>query len=106
MEEETIEGGGNYATFIVPKHLLKQIVPQTGQQIKLYDLLHIAYQVFVYPDENCQKVHPGSHFVEFVREYSSLLDGRVSALPGEITDRASDKKEALRMPAAQRRDPS
>lgn len=103
MAEETIEGGGNYATFILPKHLMTQIVPQPGQQIKLYDLLHIAYQVFVYPDENCQKVQPGSHFVEFIREYSSLLDGHAEPCQ---SDRASAKRDAFRRLAAQRRDPS
>ncbi len=75
MAEETIEGGGNYATFILPKHLLEQIVPRAGQEVKLYELLNMAYQVFVYPDENCQSVQQGNHFIEFVREYSSLSAG-------------------------------
>ncbi|GAK49388.1 hypothetical protein U14_00610 [Candidatus Moduliflexus flocculans] len=72
MAEETIEGGGNYATFILPKTLLERVVLQAGQEIKLYDLLNMAYQVFVYPDENCQSVHAGSNFHDFVREYSWL----------------------------------
>lgn len=73
MAEETIEGGGNYATFVLPKHVLEHVAPKRiGQEIKLYDLLNMAYQVFVYPDENCQKVQAGSHFMEFVGEYSLL----------------------------------
>jgi len=72
MAEETIEGGGNYATFILPKHLLEQVVLQAGQEVKLYELLNMAYQVFVYPDENCQNVQAGNHFHEFIREYSFL----------------------------------
>ena len=75
MSEETIEGGGNYATFILPKLALERVIRQTRQEIKLYALLNMASQVFVYPDENCRKVLAGNDFYDAVREYSSLAVG-------------------------------
>jgi hypothetical protein len=72
MSEETIEGGGNYATYILPKHLLERLVHQRNKAIGLYELLNIAFQLFVYPDENCQQVFPGKDFRIFLKRYSTF----------------------------------
>ncbi|MCP4395957.1 MAG: hypothetical protein GY801_01420 [bacterium] len=72
MSEETIEGGGNYATYILPKHLLERLVHQKNKTVGLYELLNIAFQLFVYPDENCQQVFPGKDFRIFLKRYTSF----------------------------------
>ena len=72
MSEETIEGGGNYATYILPKHLLDRLVSQKNKAIGLYELLNIAFQLFVYPDENCQQVFPGKDFRIFLKRYTNF----------------------------------
>jgi hypothetical protein len=65
MSKEVIEGGGNYATFILSKDLLERLVQQSHRIIDLYDLLNIASQFLVYPDENCQQVFPGKGFKRY-----------------------------------------
>lgn len=72
MSEETIEGGGTYATYILPKDLLERLVQQTHEIIGLYELLNIAFQLLVYPDENCQKVFPGKDFNNFLKQYTTF----------------------------------
>ncbi|GAK55432.1 hypothetical protein U27_02266 [Candidatus Vecturithrix granuli] len=72
MSKETIEGGGTYATFIVPKEDLKRIIQQFRGRIDLYQLLNMALQLFVYPDENCQKVFAGKHLKTFLQHYTTL----------------------------------
>lgn len=72
MSEETIEGGGNYATYILPKHLLERLVHQKNKTVGLYELLNIAFQLFVYPDENCQQVFPGKDFRIFLKRYTTF----------------------------------
>ncbi|MBD3306935.1 hypothetical protein GF339_10900 [candidate division KSB3 bacterium] len=67
MSKETIEGGGTYATFILPKQTLHHVVNTFPQAIDLYELLHLALQLLVYPDENCRKVLPGKDFHEFLQ---------------------------------------
>jgi hypothetical protein len=73
MSKETIEGGGTYATFILPKDLLERLVKQSSVLIDLYELLNVAYQLLVYPDENCQQVFPGKDFKTFLKHYTNPL---------------------------------
>ncbi len=72
MSQETIEGGGTYATFLVPKEDLKRIIQQFREKIDLYQLLNLALQILVYPDENCQKVFPGKDLKIFLQHYTTL----------------------------------
>ncbi len=66
MSKEVIEGGGNYATYILSKESLEDLVRQSRQITDLYDLLNAASQVLIYPDENCQHVFPGDNFAVFL----------------------------------------
>jgi hypothetical protein len=67
VSADTIEGGGNYATFILPKYILERLVQQTRKVADLYELLNIAFQLLWYPDENCEKVFPGKDFEAFLQ---------------------------------------
>ncbi len=67
VSKDTIEGGGHYATFILPKYMLERLVQQAQKIIDLYDLLNIAFQFLRYPDENCEKVFPGKDFEAFLQ---------------------------------------
>lgn len=67
VSKDTIEGGGKYATFVLPKYMLDRLVQQARPVIDLYDLLNIAFQVFQYPDENCEHVLPGKDFEAFLQ---------------------------------------
>ncbi len=77
VSEETIEGGGTYATYILPKDLLERLVQQIRETntFGLYELLNIAFQLFVYPDENCQKVFPGKDFKVFLQRHTTVPQG-------------------------------
>lgn len=74
MSKDTIEGGGIYSTFILPKDRLRLIIQKFPERIDLYQLLNMAFQLFVYPDENCQKVFAGKDLKSFVQQYTSLSD--------------------------------
>jgi len=76
VSKDTIEGGGKYATFVLPKYMLDRLVQQNRPLIDLYDLLNIAFQVFQYPDENCEKVLPGKDFEAFLQLCTSALQTR------------------------------
>lgn len=67
VSKDTIEGGGQYATFVLPKYLLERLVKQARPAIDLYELLNIAFQLLQYPDENCEKVLPGKDFEAFLQ---------------------------------------
>jgi len=67
VSKDTIEGGGQYATFILPKYMLERLVQQTHKIIDLYELLNIAFQLIRYPDENCEKAFPGRDFEAFLQ---------------------------------------
>ncbi len=71
MSKDTIEGGGTYATYIFPKDMLERLTQQSHNIIDLYELLNIAFQVFVYPDENCERVFPGKDFATFLKRYKN-----------------------------------
>jgi hypothetical protein len=73
MSKETIEGGGTYATFILPKDVLQRLVHNSRGIIDLYELLNIAYQFLVYPDENCQQIFPGKDFNRFLDHYTPQI---------------------------------
>ena len=77
VSEDTIEGGGTYATYILSKELLECLVQQKSDPntIGLYELLNIAFQLFVYPDENCQKVFPGKDFKVFLQHHTTIPQG-------------------------------
>ncbi len=77
VSEETIEGGGTYATYILPKDLLEHLVRQMDgtHTFGLYELLNTAFQLFVYPDENCQKVSPGRDFQVFLHRHTTIPQG-------------------------------
>jgi hypothetical protein len=77
VSEETIEGGGTYATYILPKKLLERLVQQMNDTdiVGLYELLNIALQLFIYPDENCQKVSPGKDFKVFLQRHTTFPQG-------------------------------
>ncbi|PID57078.1 hypothetical protein CSB45_09180 [candidate division KSB3 bacterium] len=70
MSEDSIEGSGNYVTCIIAKNLLEHLVAQKSSSIDLYVLLSRAFQLFVYPDENCRKVSAGKDFQTFLTEYT------------------------------------
>ena len=72
MSKETIEGGGTYATFVIPKHVLTRLAHQSLDRIDLYELLNIGFQLLVYPDENCQQVFPGKDFKTFLQRYTTF----------------------------------
>ncbi len=67
VSKDTIEGGGKYATFVLPKYMLDRLVQQARPVIDLYDLLNIAFQLFQYPDENCEYIMPGKDFEAFLQ---------------------------------------
>lgn len=67
VSKDTIEGGGQYATFVLPKYMLGRLVQQARPIIDLYELLNIAFQLLQYPDENCEKVLPGKDFEAFLQ---------------------------------------
>lgn len=67
VSKDTIEGGGQYATFVLPKYMLERLVQQARPVIDLYDLLNIAFQLLQYPDENCERVLPGKDFEAFLQ---------------------------------------
>ena len=67
VSQDTIEGGGQYATFVLPKYMLERLAHHARKIIDLYDLLTIAFQLFQYPDENCAKVLPGKDFEAFLQ---------------------------------------
>ena len=67
VSQDTIEGGGQYATFVLPKYMLERLVQQAHKIIDLYDLLNIAFQFLQYPDENCAQVFPGKDFEAFLQ---------------------------------------
>lgn len=67
VSKDTIEGGGEYATFVLPKYMLDRLVQQNRPIIDLYDLLNIAFQLFQYPDENCEYIMPGKDFEAFLQ---------------------------------------
>lgn len=81
VSKDTIEGGGQYATFILPKYMLERLVQQAHKIVDLYELLNIAFQLIRYPDENCEKVFPGKDFEAFLQlctsQQSLLSDDRV-----------------------------
>ncbi len=68
MSKEVIEGGGNYATFILTKDLLERLVQRSRTHLDLYDLLHKAFQFLIYPDENCQQIFPGKDFTRVLKQ--------------------------------------
>lgn len=67
VSKDTIEGGGQYATFVFPKYMLERLVQQAHKIVDLYELLSIAFQLIQYPDENCEKVFPGKDFEAFLQ---------------------------------------
>ena len=67
VSKDTIEGGGEYATFVLPKYMLDRLVQQSRPVIDLYELLNVAFQIFQYPDENCEYVMPGKDFEAFIQ---------------------------------------
>jgi hypothetical protein len=79
VSKDTIEGGGQYATFVLPKYLLERIVQQARPELDLYELLNIAFQLLQYPDENCEKVFPGKDFEAFLQLCTTQ---RTADLPG------------------------
>jgi hypothetical protein len=67
VSKEIIEGGGQYATFILPKYMLERLVQQPQHVIDLYALLNIAFQFLWYPNENCEHVFAGKDFDAFLQ---------------------------------------
>ena len=67
MSKDIIEGGGTYATFVLPKDLLQRLIHQPIERFDLYKVLHAAFQLLVYPDENCQQVFPGKDLEAFLQ---------------------------------------
>lgn len=71
MSKDTIEGGGTYATYALPKDLLAHLIQQSHKIVDLYELLNVAFQLLVFPDENCERVFPGKDFTTFLERYTS-----------------------------------
>lgn len=83
MSEDIIEGGGTYATYLLPKYLLERLVSYPRKIINLYELLNIAFQMLIYPDENCTHVFPGKDFYTFLQRLHSHSSSASSLQAGE-----------------------